>query len=209
MQSGAGVAGAVVWPGGQPGILYVPEFAPLDPQLGALAGIEPEPTFRSEQVPSFAVYPLAAPPAGRQDMGLAFAAAGCAPSLALQGLTAPVSTSDRLDFAGWWRVVDWLPGDLAIFAHLTDVSGKIVAQHDGLDAAATTLWPGDVILQRHSLTMPPDLPPGRYLLQLGLYQRDNGRRLTVPDGRDVLEVARCEAWPSVGVALLCRLTDSH
>ena len=58
MQTGGGVAGALVWPAGQTAArLYVPEYAPLDGELAKAAGLG-APGFRSTGQPSFAVYAL-------------------------------------------------------------------------------------------------------------------------------------------------------
>jgi hypothetical protein len=206
LQSGAGVAGALVWPGGEPAALYVPEFAPLEPRLLAWAATDPEPTFRSDGTPSFAVYQLASPPVDRLSPAIAFSGDEGAPSLAFQGATEPVIDDGRLEFGSWWGALDGLPADLATFAHLIDASGALAAQHDGLDAAATTLQASDVLLQRHVLPLPADLPPGDYMLQLGLYRRGDGQRLRLADGRDAIVVAQCAREPGA-TGLLCRLTD--
>ncbi|CUS02298.2 membrane protein of unknown function [Candidatus Promineifilum breve] len=207
VQSGAGVAGAVVWPRGEPSALYVPEFAPLDAGLMTLAGADPTLLYRSDGSPSFAVYQITPPLLGGINDGLAFASTGCSPSLAYYGVTELLIGEENMEFATWWRAVDWLPDDLAVFVHLLDATGKIVAQHDGLDAAATTLQMGDVILQRHVLPLPATLLPGNYTLQVGMYRRTDGLRLALPDGRDVLTLAHCEVGPIGSAALGCRLTD--
>jgi hypothetical protein len=49
-----------------------------------------------------------------------------------------------------------------------------------LDTAAATLQPGDIFIQLHTLTLPDPRPREPYTLQLGLYVRSNGRRLTHP-----------------------------
>ncbi|MBP7593822.1 MAG: hypothetical protein KBA85_19620, partial [Chloroflexi bacterium] len=79
--------------------------------------------------------------------------------------------------------------------HLLNAAGQVVAQHDGLDVARTGLRPGDEFAQLHTITLPPDLPPGDYALQLGLYRVDDGARLSVPvDGmvadRILLQILR-------------------
>jgi hypothetical protein len=208
IQSGADVAGAMVWPEGRPGALYVPEFASLHPGLLDLAGLPTEPIFRSETSPSFAVYDANPPPLPDQPIDDLSFGTGDGPALiALDGLSQPAAGLERLEFGGWWRVLASLPDDLAMFAHLTDASGALAAQHDGLDAAAPTLRPGDVILQRHALPLPPDLPPGEYTLQLGLYRRGDGRRLLLVDGKDAVAVASCAKRAGERAALQCRLTD--
>ncbi len=65
---------------------------------------------------------------------------------------------------------------LALFVHLLDGSGNIVAQDDGLGYPPHTWQPGDRFLQLARLPLPPDLPPGDYTLQFGLYDRAGGAR---------------------------------
>ena len=48
------------------------------------------------------------------------------------------------------------------------------------DAAADRLQPDDGFLQLHSLTLPAERPGGPYTLQVGLYGRGDGQRLTHP-----------------------------
>ncbi len=170
VQTGATVAGALVFPAGGEGRLYVPEYAPIPPDLLAAAGIAAEPLYRSATFPSFAVHEL--PQVGEvaplsvfdERIGL------------MDYEILPVVAGEPLRLLTWWRVERPLPTDLATFVHLLDEQGQFVAQHDGWDAAPTTLQPGDVVIQRHLLWLPDGLPAGEYALQLGLYERGNGRR---------------------------------
>ncbi len=98
-------------------------------------------------------------------------------------LTSPIDNSQLTLF---WRADSPPPADYTVFIHLLDPFGNLVAQFDSPPAAGaypTSLWdPGEIIADEHRLH---DLPPGRYTLQIGLYQPDTGERLTVagsPDG---------------------------
>ncbi|HIE39771.1 MAG TPA: hypothetical protein EYP77_12045 [Anaerolineae bacterium] len=74
-------------------------------------------------------------------------------------------------------------------------NGRIVAQSDGVPAGwtrPTTGWlPGEYIVDTRVLTLPPDVPPGVYTLQTGLYLPGDGR-LTTPDGLDAIRLAESE-----------------
>ena len=109
---------------------------------------------------------------------------GVTPTVAIPGGTTALVTA--------WRVRDPAalgpppPHDYgigaAIFAHLLNPQGEVVAQEDRLDVPAWNWQPGDRFLQIHRFTLPPDLPPGRYELEIGLYTRHDLRRLEVRVG---------------------------
>ncbi len=80
----------------------------------------------------------------------------------------------------FWRVRQTPDAALKIFVHLLDATGQLVAQHDGLDVEWATLRPGDEFAQLHPTPLPPDLPPGDYALQIGLYRAEDGARLAEP-----------------------------
>ncbi|WP_374686064.1 ArnT family glycosyltransferase [Promineifilum sp.] len=216
VQTGAEVPGAVVWPAGVVSPrLYVPEYAPLAAELAAAAGVADEPIYRSTAAPSFTVYVLPPEPAATlqpldADFGDAVGVALSLRGVAMAGEPEPAPAALPLQLITWWYVdaedsAESLEGELAIFVHLLDESGALVSQADGLDAAAATLWPGDRFLQRHLLPLPA-LAPGRYELRLGLYRRDEGQRLLLPDGADSLLLSLCEA-DEVG-QLACELPKS-
>ena len=92
-----------------------------------------------------------------------------------------------------WRVEQALPADLAIFAHLLDAEGVLVAQHDSEPAggtAPTNTWQvGESVLDLHALVIPPDAINGDYTVIVGLYDANNpSARLTVGEG-DYLPIA--------------------
>ena len=188
VQTGGGVAGALVWPAGQAARLYVPEYAPLDGELAAAVGLT-EPLYRSPGAPSFAVYVL--PPSLPVAWSPVAVAFGEPPAIQLAGF-APLNAGDdgQLRLLTWWEVLSPLSPDAAVFVHLLDAAGNVVAQHDGLDAAAETLRPGDRLAQRHVLSL-PRLDSGDYTLVAGLYRRGDGARLATTDGRGVALLGSC------------------
>lgn len=87
--------------------------------------------------------------------------------------------NESLNLLSYWRVEAAPEGSLKIFIHLLDEAGNVVAQHDGLDVQPGGLVQGDEFVQRHVIPLPPDLEPGSYGLQVGVYEVENGRRLEV------------------------------
>ena len=83
--------------------------------------------------------------------------------------------------------------DYTVFVHLLGpfnpaTGGPVWAQHDGQPLGGqypTHSWlTGRVVKDRHVLTLPPDMPPGEYQVEVGLYDLASGMRLPVipPDG---------------------------
>ena len=89
---------------------------------------------------------------------------------------------DVLTLVTAWRLLAPLP-EASLFAHLTG-PGQLLAVADGLGAPGEAWVSGDVLLQLHSLTIPADAPPGEYPLVVGVYTRDDSRRLMTDEGRD-------------------------
>jgi len=91
-----------------------------------------------------------------------------------------------------WRALQPPAQDYAVFVHLLDAEGRIVAQHDGQPqngAYPTSVWDtGEVIADEHVLDLPADLPAGSYRLRVGWYLPDSGDRLPVTGGGDSIEL---------------------
>jgi hypothetical protein len=107
--------------------------------------------------------------------------------------------SDALDVTLYWLALRDVGTDLKAFVHLLDGSGQVVAQHDGDPVGGftpTTRWrSGEVIADRHRLSLPPGLSAGSYVLKAGMYQFEPFRNLqtepATPDQRIYLgEVVR-------------------
>ena len=76
-----------------------------------------------------------------------------------------------------WRTEVKPEPPLAIFVHLLDAEGRIVGQFDGLGANPDGLYPGDMMMHVHHLTLASDAAPGRYWLQVGFYNPETMSRL--------------------------------
>jgi hypothetical protein len=94
--------------------------------------------------------------------------------LGLNLLWTPLTTPDR---------------DYTIFVHVLDETDQLVTGNDTQPRSGqypTTIWtPGEHILDRHTLSLPPDLPAGQYRVALGVYYQPTGERLplVLADGR--------------------------
>jgi hypothetical protein len=79
-----------------------------------------------------------------------------------------------------WQPSARISGNYKAFVHLLDNSGTIIAQSDAIPGGdhVTNRWlPAEVILDRHILTLPPELPAAEYTLVAGLYDAIGMQRL--------------------------------
>lgn len=94
-----------------------------------------------------------------------------------------------------WLATGRPAGDYTMFVHLLDARGTLVAQADGPPVEGrypTSAWDqGELIDDTRQLTLPADLPPGRYTIQVGWYLLATGARLPVtpPVPDDAVSVA--------------------
>ncbi len=84
-----------------------------------------------------------------------------------------------------WQSERVVEESYTVFVHLYNPDGAIRTQqdHPPVDGTyPTPLWtPGEVIVDRYTLLLPPDTPPGAYTLGVGLYLPEGGVRLPVGD----------------------------
>jgi hypothetical protein len=78
-----------------------------------------------------------------------------------------------------WEAVERADQSVAIFVHLLDADGQYVSGEDRLDVPAHTWQQGDVFAQVQRMRLPPDLAPGKYWPEVGLYRRTDSTRLLV------------------------------
>ena len=90
-----------------------------------------------------------------------------------------------------WQREAPIQKDYHVFVHLLDGSGQPVAQTDSAPAGGarpSSGWrEGEIIVDRHGLLLPDDLPAGEYQLLTGLYLPETGERLPAhsPTGQDL------------------------
>jgi hypothetical protein len=94
---------------------------------------------------------------------------------------AALSAGDTLHLLLEWRPLRELTSDYKVFVHVTDVSGRPLAQWDGrpcLNLGSTRQWPvGEPVGDHVLLAIPEDMPAGDYLVVIGLYDEVTGERL--------------------------------
>lgn len=85
----------------------------------------------------------------------------------------------------YWRADGQVTGNYTVFTQLFDANGRLLAQQDNLPVqglAPTNTWqPGTLIRDEYQLKLPADVMPGAYSLQVGMYDAQGRRNLTIAD----------------------------
>ena len=100
-----------------------------------------------------------------------------------------VQPNDAIHLTLQWQSLAPAEESYTIFVHLIDAANRpwVTLDYTPLGGSAPThLWipkwlPGQQMLDPYRLTIPPDLPPGTYYLEVGLYEMIGGRRLHMSD----------------------------
>lgn len=88
-----------------------------------------------------------------------------------------------------WEALDYAEESYTVFVHLIDLANQPIVTLDYTPLGGsmpTHLWfpkwlPGQQMLDPYRLQIPPDLPPGTYLIEVGLYEMVGKRRLHISD----------------------------
>jgi hypothetical protein len=166
--------GALVQPAGSPARIYIPKIVPLVATLDQFNAF-----FQPTQMEHFRRYEIRSAFEGTPDPDNVRVFAD---SAVLFGMTPDrpltVKAGQSIDFQTSWLALRAIDAPRRIFVHVVDpTTGRIVAQHDGLDAPARFWHTGDWIAQQHVVSIPRDTPVGIYELQLGVYDPSTGQRI--------------------------------
>lgn len=97
--------------------------------------------------------------------------------------SAEVAAGDIVQLALSWRATGPIAQRYKVFTHLLDSAGHLIGQRDaepGGGTRLTTGWEvGEEIVDRYGLPIPHGTPPGEYLIEVGMYGLEDGRRLPV------------------------------
>jgi 4-amino-4-deoxy-L-arabinose transferase-like glycosyltransferase len=91
-----------------------------------------------------------------------------------------------LSLALVWRSHTPIKADYTVFTQLVGPDGKVWAQQDNYpqqNRLPTSRWlPEETVIDRYTLSVPADAPPGDYRLLAGMYDWHTGQRLTITAG---------------------------
>ncbi|MEW5718574.1 MAG: glycosyltransferase family 39 protein, partial [Chloroflexota bacterium] len=92
---------------------------------------------------------------------------------------------DVVQLTLYWQSVTKMDNDFTMFVHLNDGSGNVRAQIDApprRGAYPTSIWDaGEIVRDDYDLSLPRDLAPGAYEIEIGMYEYPALTRLMVQD----------------------------
>ena len=106
----------------------------------------------------------------------------------------------RLRLTLLWQARAAMTTDYKVFVHLEDVGSARRSQSDAMPFFGlypTHCWTeGEIVRDYYDIDLPAGLPPGRYVLRVGLYDPATGSRLAQPDGSTSLLLASLPLGPA-------------
>jgi hypothetical protein len=182
------------------GKLALPQLTPRSVEF---IGTTASQTGAIEYADLYRVRPLDVRRSWRFDNGLRLTPFGLSTSLAGRANADPVEPGEiirlspaeagrrSLDLRFVWRVDQTPAQPVKMFVHLLNDKGQRVAQRDSApfdDKADTRQWrTGDAYQDVYSLPLPANLAPGRYQVEVGIYDAGSGTRFTT-EGHDSLTI---------------------
>lgn len=97
-----------------------------------------------------------------------------------------VEAGDIVQLSLFWQATNVIQRRYKVFTHLLDGGGHLVGQRDAEPVGGqrfTNTWrEGERIVDRYGIPVPAGTPPGEYLLEVGMYNPDDGLRLPIVEG---------------------------
>jgi len=100
-----------------------------------------------------------------------------------------IKAGDNLQLTLYWQALAEMGTSYNVFTHLIDENERILSQKDNPPVSGTyptNKWRvGEIIVDRYEILVQPDIPPGGYLIETGLYELTTGQRLPVLDATGI------------------------
>ncbi len=106
----------------------------------------------------------------------------------------PWQPGDIVPLTLFWKRLTALEKDYNVFVHLLGTNGELAAQNDsapvGGDRPTSSWSESEEVVDRHGLLLPENLPPGEYVLAVGMYLPATGVRLEMREPAAELRMDR-------------------
>jgi len=108
-----------------------------------------------------------------------------------------VEPGQTIHLALYWKALREMEKNYTVFTHLLGEDGRIYGQHDKIAASETyptSHWrTGTIVRDKFKLTVLSEAPPGKYVIEVGLYSDPLGlQRLPLKSGGDRVLLAEIE-----------------
>jgi hypothetical protein len=110
--------------------------------------------------------------------------------------TKEVQARKRIELILYWSATTPVTARYKVFTHILGnqfnptqgsfLWGQHDAEPDNFNRPTTTWIPGEIVVDRHVIQIDAAAPPGRYRIEIGLYDGLSGRRLKVRDKQGVV-----------------------
>ncbi len=96
-----------------------------------------------------------------------------------------IKPGDSVQLTLYWQALANMETSYTVFTHLIDENERIMGQKDNHPVSGlypTTEWtPGEEVVDRYEIATGPEIPPGEYSIEIGLYELESGERLPILD----------------------------
>ena len=97
--------------------------------------------------------------------------------------TTYVRPDDTLHLILYWQALAEMDESYTVFTHLVDKDNRIWGQRDTMPKGGTLptiCWiKGEMVVDEYHISIQPETPPGRYIIEIGMYQAETGQRLPI------------------------------
>jgi 4-amino-4-deoxy-L-arabinose transferase-like glycosyltransferase len=181
---------ALMWPRGQAAQAIIPSSTPANPVFNqwltplAIQSLRP-----TDHDPSYTFYQLQAPPIENRQPLANFGNA--VELIDIYWTTPTTQPGQTTEIVTVWQVLDPTQigpshppsdtPDTVLFTQILTADGNVLAQQDALDAPSWDWQTGDIFIQVHALSIPPETQPGSYRTIIGIYDSPSLERIALLD----------------------------
>jgi len=99
--------------------------------------------------------------------------------------------NDTFEITYYWKALDKIGKDYAVFVHFTDSDGKILFQDDHYPALKTKFWEMATIYnETRQITLPPSIKPQILNINMGWWNHQTDQRLIIQEKNNILAIGK-------------------
>lgn len=99
--------------------------------------------------------------------------------------------NDTFEITYYWKALDKIDKDYAVFVHFTDHDGKILFQDDHYPVLRTTFWEMATIYnETRIITLPQSIKPQILNINMGWWNHQTDQRLIIQEKNNILTIGK-------------------